>query len=94
MSDTGHITFHETECILIEENGYISILPKNPEETKRIRPYFEDKDFLLKYKGTIGYNSIAFVERMSFEMNHSIRLFPIYIVNRCHNCLLYTSRCV
>ncbi|MBU9739467.1 hypothetical protein [Diplocloster agilis] len=84
MNDTCHITFHETECILIEENGYIFILPKNPEEIKRIRPHFEDKDFLLKYKGTLGYNSIAFVERMSFEMNHSIKLFPKYIVNRCH----------
>lgn len=84
VNDTGHITFHEVECILIEEKGCISLLPKNPDDIKRIRPYFEDKDFLFKYEGTIGYNSVAFIERMSFEINHSIKLFPKYIVNRCH----------
>ncbi|GAA6426873.1 hypothetical protein [Dielma fastidiosa] len=84
MNDTSYITFHDAECILLEENNYISLLLKNPEDIKKIRPHFEDKDFLLKYKGTVGFNSVAFIERMSFEMNHTIKLFPKYIVNRCH----------
>lgn len=84
MNDTSYITFHDAECILLEENNYISLLLKNPDDIKRIQPHFEDKDFILKYKGTVGFNSVAFIERMSFEMNHSIKLFPKYIVNRCH----------
>lgn len=84
MNDTGHIIFHDVECILIEEKGAISLIPKNSDDIKRIRPHFEEHNFLLKYKGTIGYSSVAFIERMNFEMNHSIKLFPKYILNRCH----------
>lgn len=84
MNDTAYIIFHDVECILIEEKGSISLIPKNPDDIKKIRPHFNEQDFLLKYKGTIGYSSVAFIERMNFEMNHSIKLFPKYILNRCH----------
>ena len=85
MNDIAHIIFHGVECILIEEKDVISLIPKNLDDIKRIRPCFRKQDFLLKYKGTIGYNSVAFIERMNFEMNHSIKLFPQYILNRCHS---------
>lgn len=84
MKDTGYITFHDADCILVEEKDDIILLLKNPDDIKKVRPFFENQNFILNYKGNIGYNSVAFIERIQFEMNHSIKLFPKYIMNRCH----------
>ena len=59
VNDTAYIIFHDVECILIEEKGAISLIPQNSDDIKRIRPHFNKQDFLLKYKGTIGYSSVA-----------------------------------
>lgn len=84
MRDTSHITFFDTDCILVEEENCISIIPKVKDDIKKIRPHFDDQNFILNYTGIIGYNSIAFIERMQFAMDHTIKLFPKYIINRCH----------
>lgn len=84
MRDTSYVQFHGVECILIEENENINLLLKDPNDIAKIRPYLEDHNFFLNYEGTIGFQSTAFIERMSFDTNHIIRLLPRYIVNRYH----------
>lgn len=84
MKDISYITFHDADCILIEEKESFSLLLKNTDDIEKIRPHFEQQKFFLEYEGVIGFNSIAFIERMSFEMNYSIKLFPQYLINRCH----------
>lgn len=84
MKDTGHIRFFDTDCILIEEENCISIIPKEKDDLKKIRSHFDDQDFVLNYTGTIGHDSIAFIERLQFAIDHTIKLYPYYIINRCH----------
>lgn len=84
MRDTSYVQFHGVECILTEENENINLLLKDPNDIAKIRPYLEDHNFFLNYEGTIGFQSTAFIERMSFDINHIIRLLPRYIVNRYH----------
>lgn len=84
MKDTGHISFFKTDCIFVEEENCISIIPKKKDDIKRIRLHLDDQDFVLSYTGTIGHDSIAFIERMQFAIDHTIKLYPYYIINRCH----------
>lgn len=84
MKDIGHVTIWDVECIIIEDTDGLFIIPKQKENIKKIRPHFEDRGFFLKFTGTIGFSSVMFIERMQFEMNHAIKLFPRYIINRRH----------
>lgn len=84
MKDIGHVTLWGAECIIIEDADGLFVVPKQKENIEKIRPHFEDRGFFLRFTGTISYGSVIFIERMQFEMNHAIKLFPRYIINRCH----------
>lgn len=84
MVDTSYVTVWNTECILVEESDGLYLIPKEKDDIQKIRPYFDDQEFVLRYSGKIGYDSIAFVERVQHQMNHTIKIFPKYIINRCH----------
>lgn len=84
MKNIGHISFFDTDCILVEEENCISIIPKEKDNLKKISPHFDDQDFILKYTGTIGSNSIAFIKRLQFATDYTIKLYPYYIINCCH----------
>ena len=83
MRDTSYATFWDTECIVIEERDGLFLIPKEKDDIKKINSHFNDQDFILRYNGTIGFSSIAFIERMQFQINDAIKLFPKYIINRC-----------
>lgn len=84
MVDTGYVTVWDTECIIVEESDGLYLIPKEKDDVKRIRPHFDDQNFVLRYSGGIGFDSVAFVDRIQHQMNHTIRIFPKYIINRCH----------
>ena len=84
MKDTGYIRIFDTDCILVEEENCISIIPKEKDNLKKIRPHFDDQDFILNYTGTIGHDSIAFIKRLQFAIDYTIKLYPYYIINCCH----------
>ena len=84
MKDIGHIRFFDTDCIFVEEDNCILIIPKEKDNLKKIRSHFDDQDFILKYTGTTGYDSIAFIEQLQFAIDHTIKLYPYYIINCCH----------
>lgn len=84
MKEVSHIVFHNANCILIEEDDCISLLLKNQDDINNIRPHLKEQKFMLCYKGSSGFNSMAFIERMDFEVNYSIKLFPQYMINGCH----------
>lgn len=85
MKGTAHITLWNVECILVEESDGICIIPKDKDKTIEFRKHFKDKDFILNYCENVGHNSTAFIERVQFELNNVIKLFPKYIINGCHN---------
>lgn len=84
MVDTSYVTVWNTDCILLEENDGLYLIPKEKDDIQEIRPHFDDQDFLLRYSGGIGFDSVAFIDRIQHQMNHTIRIFPKYIINRCH----------
>lgn len=83
MQDIGYVRLWDVECILVEEVDGISIILKDEADLKKIRPHFGDQNFVFNYCGKIGFNSIAFIERVQFEFNHAIKFFPRYIINCC-----------
>ena len=84
MRDTSYTTLWDTNCIIIEEDDGFFLIPQNKEESNRIKSHFGEQDFILRYNGGIGFNSVAFVERMQSQINHAVRIYPQYIINRCH----------
>ena len=40
MKDTGYIRFYDTDCILIEEENCISIIPKEKDDLKKNKVAF------------------------------------------------------
>ncbi|WP_124067274.1 hypothetical protein [Clostridium sp. E02] len=85
MRDTGHITLWNVECIFVEENNDISIISKDKDKIKDFRAHFNDQNFILNYCGNIGYKCTAFIERVQFELNYAVKLFPKYIIKGCHD---------
>lgn len=81
MNETGHITLWDIECVFIANDNDIFIIPKNKDDIQKINSHFDDTNFLIKYHSTFGCFA-AFIERVELGFNHTIRLFPKYIVNR------------
>lgn len=84
MRDTGYVDIWGVSSILIEEDDSISIIPKTMEDIKKCRAHFNDHDFLLNYRGNINYKCTAFIRRVSFGFDQTMKLFPQYIVKRSH----------
>ena len=84
MKNTGHVVFWDTPCIFIEESNSISLIPQNKDDIKNIQPHLHDQNFIFIYSDFLGFKSIAFIERMQFEINHTITLFPHYTISQCH----------
>jgi len=84
VRDTGYVDIWGVSSILIEEDDSISIIPKTMEDIKKCRTHFNDHDFLLNYRGNINYKCTAFIRRVSFEFDQTMKLFPQYIVKRSH----------
>ena len=83
MTDTGYVSFFETDCIYIEENDCISIIPKDKDDIKKIRQNFNKQRFFFYYTGTLGYN-LAFIKRIQFEIDNKVKLYPYYTINQYH----------
>lgn len=84
MKETGHITLWGVECVFIVENKEIVIIPKNKDDIQKINSHFDDRNFIIKYHPTVGC-STAFINHVEFSVNSTIKLFPKYTINRCHN---------
>lgn len=84
MKNTGYLSLWDVEWIFIEESDGISLIPKNRDDIKKIKSHFEDKDFLINFNGSLTLNSIAFIERVHFGLDHTIKLYSKYIISRCH----------
>lgn len=85
MKDTGHITQWGVDCIFVEENNTISILPKDINEFEKLRSHLNDENFLFTYCGVIGHKSTAFIECVRFGLMHDIKFIPKYIIDHCHS---------
>lgn len=85
MKDTGHITLWGAECIFVEENNEISIIPKDTNEFEKLRPHLNDENFIFTYCGVIGHKATAFVESVRFGLMYDIKLIPKYIIDHCHS---------
>ena len=83
MKETGYITLWNVDCVFITENNYIIIIPKNKADIQKINSYFDDSNFIIQYNPIVG-SSIALIERVEFDINHTIKLFPKYIVEHFH----------
>ena len=83
MKETGYITLWDVECVFAVEDKAIVIIPKDKNDIQKINSHFEDQDFIIKYNPTVGC-ATAFIERVEFGINQAIKLFPKYIIERCH----------
>lgn len=83
MKETGYITLWNVDCVFIVENNCIVIIPKDKADIQKINSHFDDSNFIIQYNPIVG-SSTAFIERVEFDINHAIKLFPKYIVERCH----------
>lgn len=84
MKETGYVTLWNVECVFIVENNCISIIPKDKADIQKINLHFDDSNFIIQYNSVVGY-STAFIERVEFDINHAVKLFPQYIIYQCHN---------
>ena len=83
MKETGYITLWNVDCVFIVENNCIVIIPKDKADIQKINSHFDDSNFIIQYNPIVG-SSTAFIERVEFDINHAIKLFPKYTVERCH----------
>lgn len=88
MKETGHISIWNVECVFVVEDSEIVIIPKNKDDIRKINSHFDDHNFIVKYYAAVGC-STAFIERVEVAYNSSIKLFPKYIIDRCHNDLFF-----
>lgn len=83
MKETGYITLWGVNFIFFLEGDSFIIVPKDKDDIKTINSHFDDQEFIIKYHGTVGC-STAFIQRVQYENSNTIKLFPKYIVDRCH----------
>ena len=83
MKETGYITLWGIECVFVMEDNTIVIIPKDKSDIPKMNSHFEDHDFIIKYNSIVGC-ATAFIERVEFGINQAIKLFPKYIIERCH----------
>lgn len=76
-------TLWDVECVFVVEDNDIVIIPKDKSDIQKIKSYFEDHNFIIKYNPTVGC-ATAFIERVEFGINQTIKLFPRYTIERCH----------
>lgn len=83
MRETGQITLWDIDCVFIVDDNSIIVIPKNLDDIQKINSHFEDTDFVINYH-SIGGNATSLIERMEYGINHAIKLYPRYTINRYH----------
>lgn len=83
MENYSYYTFHGVNCILIEREDRISLIPCNKEDLSILFRNMQDRDFEIKYEVSIDKCSFAHIN-YKFNEFERVDLYPDYIVHSWH----------
>lgn len=81
MYAEGYVTFDGIECVYIISADKIKLIPKNPDDMRKLNRHLDDHDIFFQYSDPLDKNQVAYIERVEMSMGHSLSLIPKYSVN-------------
>ena len=79
IRDIGELNIWGVVCIFIEEEGIITLIPKNKDDAHLLFKHQLDEAFVFSYYSNLRKN-IAFVRSVKTDFNHNIQLTTSYII--------------
>lgn len=74
------MTFDGIECVYIIGADKIKLIPKNPDDIRKLSRHSDDHNFYFQYTDSVDKNQIAYIEKIEMNMGHSLALIPKYSV--------------
>lgn len=78
MKEAGYITFHDVECIILEDLDKIYIVPKVLDDIKKLRPFYYNNNFSIEYQSSVGLNRYCYIESSEINSDYGVELMPQY----------------
>ena len=79
IRDIGELNIWDVECIFIEEEGIITLIPKNKDDAHLLFKHQFDEDFVFSYYSNLRKNT-AFIRKVKTDFNHNIQLITSFII--------------
>lgn len=80
MCEEGYVTFDGIECVYTIGVDKIKLIPKNPDDIRKLNSHFDDRNFFFRYSDFVDKNQIAYMKKVEMNMGHSLSLIPMYSV--------------
>ena len=81
MNKSGYIDYHGVESIFFLEEKVLYIIPKESDDITKLRKYFYDENFFVRF-GNKFFTNIAHVKESSYD-DGRIKLIIDYVFDRC-----------
>ena len=79
IRDIGELSIWGVACIFIEEEGIITLIPKNKDDAHLLFKHQFDEDFVFSYYSNLRKNT-AFIRKVKTDFNHNIQLITSFII--------------
>lgn len=80
MFSEGYVTFDGVSCVYIESKDCIKLIPASEDDRWELVKHFNDNNFVFHYSAMTNKNCIAYIDRISLNMENSLGLVPIYAI--------------
>lgn len=80
MGGEGYAIFHGIECIYVIGTDEIRLIPKNPDDIRKLNCHFDDRNFYFHYSDSVDKNQVAYIKKVKMNIGHSLSLIPLYSV--------------
>ena len=94
MSRDGYVTFDGIDCVYSFGHNEIKLIPINKEDLRKLNTHFDDQHFMLSFEDDVDKNCIAFVDRVSMNLGHSLSLIPKYLLKLLNDCPISSMQIV
>ena len=79
IRDIGELSIWGVACIFIEEEGIITLIPKNKDDARLLFKHQFDEAFEFSYYSNFRKN-IAYIRSVKTDFNHNVQLITSYII--------------
>lgn len=64
MGGEGYAIFHGIECIYVIGTDEIRLIPKNPDDIRKLNCHFDDRNFYFHYSDSVDKNQVAYIKKL------------------------------
>lgn len=80
MDGEGYVTFNGIECVYVIGTDGIKLIPKNPDDIRKLNRHFDDRNFYFYYSDSVDKNQLAYIKKIEMNIGNSLNLIPLYSV--------------